>query len=125
LRTLQGMKANYGVRGGKIDVEWKNGLFVPVQGPTGLDKMASEAKADDVFVTILKKLTSQGRNVSHNPGPTYAPAIFIDEEEAKGLTKTMLSAAMLRLLNSKYIHIEISGPPSRQRSKLVLGEATK
>jgi RecA-family ATPase len=48
LRTLQGMKSNYGARGGKIDLEWKNGVFVPVHGATGLDKLAAEAKADDV-----------------------------------------------------------------------------
>src|ERR1019366_3112527 len=75
LRTLEGKKSNYGVPGGKIDLEWKNGLFVPVQGATGLDKMAADAKVDNGFVTILKKLTAQGRICGPNPGPNYAPAI--------------------------------------------------
>ena len=69
LRTIQGMKSNYGVLGGKIDLEWKNGLFVPVQGATGLDKMAVEAKVDDAFIAILKKFTAQNRTCSPNPGP--------------------------------------------------------
>jgi hypothetical protein len=29
LRTLQGVKANYGEPGGKIDLEWRDGVFVP------------------------------------------------------------------------------------------------
>jgi RecA-family ATPase len=29
LRTLEGKKSNYGEAGGKITLEWKNGLFVP------------------------------------------------------------------------------------------------
>jgi RecA-family ATPase len=49
LRTLEGKKSNYGEVGDKIMLEWKNGLFVPVQGETGLDKMAAEAKADDII----------------------------------------------------------------------------
>jgi RecA-family ATPase len=32
LRTLLSMKSNYGERGGAFDVEWKNGVFVPVNG---------------------------------------------------------------------------------------------
>jgi hypothetical protein len=122
LRTLEGKKSNYGVPGGKIDLEWKNGLFVPVQGATGLDKMAVDAKADNGFVTILKKLTAQGRICGPNPGPNYAPAMFLAEPEAKGLTKTALASAMSRLLSANTIRVESFGPPSHQRSKLVLGD---
>jgi RecA-family ATPase len=46
-RTIEGMKHNYGERGGKIDLEWKNGLFVPVKGLTGFDKMARDQKLDE------------------------------------------------------------------------------
>jgi hypothetical protein len=45
------MKNNYGEIGGPIDVVYKNGLFRRVQGLTGLDKMAVDAKADNGFVS--------------------------------------------------------------------------
>lgn len=125
LRTLQGMKNNYGVPGGKIDLEWKNGLFVPVHGATGLDKMAAEAKIDDAFIAILKKFTTQGRDCSPNPGPTYAPVMFASEPEAKRFSKAAFASAMSRLLSANAIHAEGAGPPSRRRTKLALGETPK
>jgi len=51
----------------------------------GLDKIAADNKADDVFLALLKRYNQQNRNVSLNPGPTYAPAMFANEREAKGL----------------------------------------
>jgi RecA-family ATPase len=125
LRTLQGMKSNYGVPGGKIDLEWKNGIFVPVHGATGLNKMAAEAKVDDAFIAILKKFTAQNRTCSPNPGPTYAPVMLAAEPEAKGSTKAAFALAMSRLLSANAIHIATFGPPSHRRSKLVLGESPK
>jgi RecA-family ATPase len=122
LRTLEGKKSNYGEAGGKITLEWKNGLFVPVQGETGLDKMAAEAKADDVFLTLLKRVTAQGRNVSAAKGPTYAPAVFAAEPDNQDITSKIFDAAMRRLLSVGHIRIETSGPPSRRRSALILGD---
>jgi RecA-family ATPase len=45
LRTFEGKKANYSEVGGKFAVEWKDGLFRRVIGPTGFDKMAADQKA--------------------------------------------------------------------------------
>jgi RecA-family ATPase len=100
LRTLEGKKSNYGVSGGKIDLEWEKGLFVPVQGPTGLDKMAAETRADEVFLDLLKRLSGQGRNVSSAKGPTYAPAVFADEPGSHSFSNKIFDAAMRRLLNA-------------------------
>jgi RecA-family ATPase len=121
LRIFQGMKNNYGEIGGRIDLEWKNGLFVPVLGATGLDKMAADAKADDVFLALLKRFNAQGRNVSAQKGPTYAPAMFAAEPDNQGIKNKTFDAAMRRLLNTDRIKIETFGPPSKPRSKLVLG----
>jgi RecA-family ATPase len=38
LRTLEGMKSNYAERGGRIDLEWKAGVFVRVNEPGGFSK---------------------------------------------------------------------------------------
>jgi RecA-family ATPase len=120
LRSLQGMKSNYGVPGGKIDLEWQKGLFVPVQGATGLDKIAAEAKVDAVFLGLLKRVNTQGRNVSTAKGPTYAPAVFAAEPDNHDIKSRDFDAAMRRLLNASRIRVEVSGPASRRRSALVL-----
>jgi RecA-family ATPase len=120
LRTLEGKKSNYSEAGGKITLEWKNGLFIPVQGETGLDKMAAEAKADDVFLVLLKRVNAQGRKVSASKGPTYAPAVFAAEPDNQDIVSKIFDAAMRRLLNIGHIRIETSGPPSKRRSALVL-----
>jgi RecA-family ATPase len=120
LRTLEGMKSNYGVPGGKVDLEWKNGLFVPVQGPTGLDKIAREKKAENAFLDLLKEFAGQGRNVNANKGPTYAPAIFAKEESARGVKREELENAMGRLLKAKTIQVEQFGPASKLRTRLVI-----
>jgi RecA-family ATPase len=75
LRTFEGKKANYSEVGGKFDVEWKDGLFRRVSGPTSFDKMAQDAKADDVFLTLLKRFNAQNRNASDKPSKAYAPAL--------------------------------------------------
>ena len=114
------MKSNYGVPGGKIDLEWKNGLFVPVQGPSGLDKMAADAKADEVFLAILKRFNAQGRNAGVRPGTSYAPALFAGQPDNQGIGKKQFEAAMNRLLADKKVAIAESGPPSRRVQTLVL-----
>jgi RecA-family ATPase len=119
LRTLQGMKANYGVRGGKVDVEWKNGLFVPVQGPTGLDKMATDAKADDVFLTLLKHFNAQGRNAADRKGTSYAPALFAEEPDNQGFGKKQFEDAMRRLFKDNKIHIVDVGRKSKPSRTLM------
>lgn len=121
---LEGKKSNYGEAGGKITLEWKNGLFVPVQCESVLDKMAAEAKADDVFLTILKQVNAQGRNVSAAKGPTYAPAVFAAEPNNQDIKykNIIFDSAMRRLLKAGRIRIETSGPPSRRRSALILGD---
>lgn len=121
LRALEGMKSNYGPSADKIMLEWQNGVFIPVQGQTGLDKMAAEAKADDVFLLLLKRVNAQGRNVSSAKGPTYAPAVFAAEPDNHNIQSKAFDEAMRRLLKDRHIVIETSGPPSRKRSRLVLG----
>ncbi len=123
LRTLQGMKSNYGVPGGKIDLEWKSGLFVPVNGPPGLDKMAAEAKADDAFLTLLKRFNAQGRNAADRKGTSYAPALFAEEPDNKGFGKKQFEDAMRRLFKDSKIHIVDVGRKSKPSRTLMPVEA--
>jgi RecA-family ATPase len=110
LRTLEGMKSNYGAGGGKIDLEWNDGLFVPVDAPAGLDRMAAEAKAEDVFLAILKHFNITGRNAGIRPGTSYAPALFADQPDNQGVGKKQFETAMNRLLADNKIAIAESGP---------------
>lgn len=122
LRTLEGMKSNYGERGAKIDLEWKNGVFVRLAGPIGFDKLAAEANANDTFLLLVAKFRREGRDVSPNPGPTFAPAIFGTHPDAAGLSKEKLCGAMNRLLDSGKVKVETFGRAGKQRSRLVMGE---
>jgi RecA-family ATPase len=127
LRIFEGKKNNRGELGAPIAVEWKNGLFVPVQGTGGFDKLAAEQKADDVFLDLLTQFNRQGRDVSPNPSVTFAPAVFAKHEDAKGLNKDQLRAAMDRLLKAGKVKITTTGKPSKQasfRSKTVFYRST-
>jgi RecA-family ATPase len=122
LRTFQGMKSNYGERGGKFDLVWRDGVFIRLNGPAGFDKMAAEQKADEVFLASLKWRNAQSRTVSDKPGVNYAPAVFAKEPEtiAAAITAKRLEAAMERLFQAGKIRVEIKGPPSRQTRSIVI-----
>ena len=61
--------------------------------------------------------------VSHKKSPTYAPAVFNREAEAKeaGLSRQDLEGAMRRLFAAGVIKVESFGRASKQRSRLVMG----
>jgi hypothetical protein len=122
LRTIEGMKHNYGERGGKIDLEWKNGLFVPVKGLAGFDKMAREQKLDETFLNLLKRLTLQNRPVRATNSKFGAPSLFEDEPDNGGFKAKDFGAAMLRLLSDGKIVNEpdSEAPPSKRINRLVI-----
>jgi RecA-family ATPase len=122
LRVLEVMKANYGPVGETVTVRWNNGLFLPVAGVSNLEKMTAEQKADNVFLDLLCRFTSQDRNTSERTSANnYAPTLFAKEKEAKELTirKADFEAAMRRLFAANKIAVEPYGFPSRGTSKLV------
>ena len=97
------MKSNYGPVADAITVRWKDGVFVPESKSGSLEKLASEAKADNVFLRLLERFDSEGRAVGERPGHSYAPAVFSEEPEAKaaGLNKKALADAMRRLFGAR------------------------
>ena len=121
LRSLSVRKANYGPKGGPIMVRWKAGAYVPEGGTSSLDRMALKLKAEATFLELLRQLNAQGQDVSAKRGPTYAPTTFASHPQSDGIGKVHFAAAMQELLGKNEIRIEISGPPSRQRSRLVVG----
>jgi len=80
--------------------------------------------ADEMFLELLRRFSTQGRNVSEKPNaPTYAPAAFAKEADAKSqnLRKPDFEAAMRRLFANNKLHVENYGRPSRPASKLAPG----
>jgi RecA-family ATPase len=122
LREIEFMKNNYGPRAERLTLRWQDGLFLPEKRKSALQQAAQDQRDDEVFVSVLSRFTQQNRVVSANPGRSFAPSLFADEKEAKfaHVNSARLRAAMDRLIESGRVLIEITGPPSRQRSKLVL-----
>lgn len=122
LRTFEGMKNNYGVRGGKFDLEWKDGLFRRVSGSVGFEKMARDQKLDETFLSLLKRLSLQNRPVRATNSKSGAPSLFEAEPDNGGFKAKDFEAAMLRLLGNGKIanELETEGPPSKRINRLVI-----
>ncbi|MFN4128948.1 MAG: AAA family ATPase [Paracoccaceae bacterium] len=117
-RVLRTMKANYGRTGGEINLTWRNGIFVADAPVTGLDRMARNAKAERVFLSLLRMVNEQGQTVNSNSGAYYAPKFFADHPKAEGVTKSAFKVAMQTLLADDKIIIVKTGTTSRRTSHL-------
>ena len=123
-RLLRTMKANYSRTGAEIALTWQNGVFVADAPVTGLDRVAASAKAERVFLKLLREFTDQGRRVNHAGGPTYAPNLFAQHPQGEGCTKKAFKAAMDCLLTDGKIKIATDGPPSKPRSFLTFPDTS-
>jgi RecA-family ATPase len=121
LRVLDWKKNNYGPIGETILLRWKNGVYVPEPREGTLEQRAAEAKIDNLFLDLLRRLTKQSRNVTDKKGTSYAPSVFADEPEAKAVkaTNKILGEAMRRLFANGKIKLINEGPASRQRTRMV------
>ena len=121
-RILERRKANYAVRAAELRLQWRDGVFFPVDGTAASPiTLAAEAKAERVFLFLLGELTRQERDVSPNVSKTYAPAVFAKHPLAEGVTSQHFAKAMERLLANNRIRTLTGGPPSRRYTKLVMG----
>jgi RecA-family ATPase len=68
LRQLEFKKNQYGPLGETIVLRYRAGLFLPIPGVTGLNKLSRELTAQDVFLTLLRRFTRANRNVSERLG---------------------------------------------------------
>ena len=65
-------------------LRYQNGLFLPEGATCSLDQLARGAKAEDVFLELLRRYSSHGRNISDKANANnYAPTVFAREDEAK------------------------------------------
>jgi RecA-family ATPase len=122
LREIVFKKNNYGPISENMILRYSDGLFLPVQGVSSLDRAAQEANADAI---TIEQIRSDQMNLSNNPyARNYAPRIFAKTPEAKKrrLTERDFEAAMYRLIAAGKIKAEQYGRPSEPRYRLVLVE---
>ena len=120
VRELQFLKNNYGKQGDSIQIRWDAGVFVIENAPGSLEKIARDSNDDHRFLELLAKYDDQGRKMSHKVAANdYAPRVFAAEKN--GISLKRFEQAMERLFEAKKIHALSYGPPSKQRSRLVLG----
>ncbi len=99
-------------------MRWQSGVFVPVSvGPTG-DPMVAAAKAERVFLELLRKYIAQNRYVSISNGKSSAPFIFAKEAAVQGVSKHALTEAMECLLKKGTIENAPHGAPSKKMFRL-------
>src|SRR5262249_52759043 len=117
-------KNNYGPVTQSIALRYENGMFLQIAA--GEIDAAIQAENDKcLFVTLLRRFTSQNRPVNANRGRSSAPSHFVDEPEARraGVTRERLAAAMTALLAEGKINQETYGRGARPNFKLVVNEA--
>jgi RecA-family ATPase len=120
LREIRWLKNQYGARGETMVLRYQHGLFLPLAGASSLDRAARDAKADDVFLDLLRRYAREGRHVSHSTGRGYAPKEFADQDEAKraAITSRHLKDAMNRLFAAGRIRVEQYGKPSNPHHRI-------
>jgi RecA-family ATPase len=90
--------------------------FPGQDGPPSEAKTEADRCAEELFMTLLARLTLEGRTVSDRKGINYAPQLFASEKEAKTakIGKNALADAMRRLFAAKRIRAEDSGSGGRR-----------
>ena len=116
LRVLDFMKNQYGRVDDSVILRWKDGLYLPEIGLSGYELAAREAKAEEVFLALLRRFTANGRVLSDKStsASNYAPKVMAKEREAieAHLSKQDFEGAMRRLFEKKQIVMVTYGKPS-------------
>jgi RecA-family ATPase len=121
LREIEFKKNQYGELAESIPLRWQDGMYLPMDGAT-FSRAEQEARAEDVFLELLRRFATENRYVSASLGPTYAPAAFAKEDQARkaGVNGASLTAAMRRLFEAGKIYNAPHGKRSRERFHLAI-----
>jgi RecA-family ATPase len=124
LREIVFKKNQYGPKSETVILRYTNGMFLALPGIGSLDKIAREAKVDEIFLQLVDQTNRRNERVSSLVGTrNYAPTVFAGSAEAKTahIKKDEFEAAMKRLFTADKIHPERYGAPSRDTWKIVTG----
>src|SRR5215475_2591462 len=123
VRALQFLKNQYGAISAQVVLRYRNGMFLPEPKLTDYEIAAREAKADGVFLALVRRFEAEKRPVSDsaNSSSNYAPKTFASEPEATDLklTKGDLEQAMRRLFKEKRIRVHEWGPPTKPKRSIL------
>lgn len=122
-RILRCLKSNYSRAGAEVKVRWREGVFKPDGAESGLDRAAAGARADRVFLKLLRLFTEQGRRVNSSGGSNYAPKVFAEHPDGEGVTKAALRVAMDKHLSAGRVQVVKAG--SEKRPTTYLAEVEK
>jgi RecA-family ATPase len=121
-RVLEFMKSNYSALSERVELQWSNGLFVPVRAPSGPEQAARNATCDALFLQLLDRAAAKGENLSpKSTANNYAPTVFAKMAEAKAvhLGRDRFADALDRLMTANKIAAEPYGAPNRGTSRIV------
>jgi RecA-family ATPase len=126
LRILEFFKNQYGPVTASLQLEYRNGLFLPIASKTDFEKAADQARADDVFMRLMCRFAASSWPLSPNKNApkTWIVTQFLAEPEAREnkVGRADLEAAMTRARAAGKIKAVMRGPPSKQREFVVLSE---
>lgn len=132
IRIIKSLKQNYAPDGDAIRCRWENGRFVPVgeQAASGgfvesIERRSRDDRACEVFLACLDDATRQGRNVSGNKGPNWAPKLFAGMPRAKadGFKANDLAKAMETLFDRGAVTVGQVGLYSNRTPRMGLKRA--
>jgi RecA-family ATPase len=124
VRQLEFKKNQYGPIGETIALRYRHGLFVPEGSASDLERLAREARVDELFLDGLGQIMRQGHDaIAAQNSPEFGPTLIADLlPKDERVSKKELVASMNRLLTAGKIHIgKTSGPPSRQKKCILPG----
>jgi RecA-family ATPase len=105
-RVLTRGKANHSRRGETIELRWCNGAFTVTGSSGGLGASIEKRNCEDIFLSLLGRLRSDGRYVSANSrAGNYAPRTFAGCPDRQGFKVADFKSAMERLFAAKAIQI--------------------
>lgn len=119
-RILKTMKTNYGKVGGEIKLRWEEGAFMLDDGKPSPAAGLLHAHQEQVFLRLLSEINRTGQRVSSSRSSTYAPTFMEGMPNAEGIDKKGFEGAMKRLFAADKIRVEMEGPQSKQRQRLVV-----
>lgn len=123
-RALSRKKSNFASIGDIIDLQWRDGVFLPTASASNLFRRS----ADDVFLSLLDAFTAEGQVVSwKSRASNYAPTLFMkrQKDERDNYQRDDFERAMQRLLKDQKIKIAPYGAPSAGTEKLVRADGSE
>jgi RecA-family ATPase len=125
IRILELKKANYGLAGEQIRLQWSEGVFWQIdRAASGFAyREAAKDAVDELFLELLADFTARGQIVTRAPtSKDYAPKLFQSHPQSNGTNKFGFAGAMNRLIASGRIRDEMIGPKSKAKAIIVLAD---